>query len=95
MKPDYHFIKKDIQLRAVLRVVRDYLRYTYTPAFGFFQSVGSLLALASMFAAAMNDEPLIILLIFCVYVSIFFTAMLVSLLSFYKYRTHYNNVFSK
>jgi hypothetical protein len=88
MKPEYSFIKKDIQIRDVLRVVRDYLRYTYTPAFGIVQGIGSLLALASMFAAAMNDEPLIILLIFCVYIAIFSTAMLASLFAFRRYRNH-------
>jgi hypothetical protein len=95
MKPDYTFIKKDIEMRNVLRLVRDYLRYTFTPAVGFVQGIGSLIALASMFAAAMIDEPLIMLLIFCVYVSIFFTAMLVSLIAFYRYRNHYNKVFNK
>jgi hypothetical protein len=95
MKPSYITIKKDIQIRNGLRVLRDFLRYTFTPAFGIVQGIGSLLALASMFAAAIMDEPLFMLLIFCVYTAAFFTAMLASLISFSRYRNHYNKVFNK
>lgn len=77
-----------------MNAFQDYLRYTFTPATTIVLVMGALAALTAIVVFAIC-KPLLIVIIFCVYVSIFITAMVLSLFAWIRYRKFYNSVFHK
>lgn len=71
----------------------DFIRYTFTAAFGLMQSIGSLFTLITMLLVL--NEPLWVITIFCLHVSIFFSAVVISFFNWRKYRSHYKNLFKR
>lgn len=86
------FIKMIIRSHPFLMNVGDYLRYTFTGAFGFVQCIGSLVGLIIIVLA--KNNPLLILIIFCLYITLFTVAMVITFFKWRKYRTHYKRVFN-
>lgn len=69
----------------VVRVLSDYLVYTFTTATAIVLVTGALIALTAIVVFAL-DEPVLIVAIFSVYLGIFLTAMAAGLVGFLKYR---------
>lgn len=67
------------------RLFNDFIRYTFTPLFGFVLVVLALIALLGMALAFLRNEPLLAVLTFSSYYAIFFTAMLISYLQYNRY----------
>jgi len=80
-----------LRRQPILLAAGDFIRYTFTAAFGLIQSVGSLGSLVAI--VLVLNEPLWVIVIFCLYVSVFFSAMAISFFNWRKYRNHYKNIF--
>jgi ABC-type nickel/cobalt efflux system permease component RcnA len=91
MPYNYGFIRSAMQRQERMRLVGDYMRYTFTAAFGIVQSMGALVTLIIM--VLVRNNPLLILEIFCLYVGIFLVAMVISFFAWRKHRRFYKSVF--
>jgi len=93
MPYSYGFIRSAMQRQERMRLIGDYLRYTFTAAFGIVQSIGALVTL--IITVLVRNNPLLILNIFYLYGSIFLVALVISFFSWRKHKRFYNSVFKK
>jgi len=93
MPYNYQFIRNAMRRQERMRMIADYMRYTFTPAFGIVQSIGALVTLITM--VLVRNNPLLILNIFFLYTIIFLVAIVISFLAWRRHKRFYKSVFQK
>lgn len=90
----YQWSKRDKEIRQLMAVATDYLRYTFTPSFSLVALIVGLGAFATVTAMFYRFEPLLAVSIFFGYTGFLLVAMVASFTRWKRYRQHYS-VFNK
>lgn len=85
------WLKRDKTLTDTLKVLSDYLRYTFTPAFSLVLLICGLGAFAIMTILFYRFEPLMAVLIFCSYAGFLLVVMVASFRKWKRYKEFYNS----
>lgn len=89
------YVKRDKKLNEAAVQISEFVRYAFTPSFGFVMLVGAQCFLSIVTILLYRFQPLVAVVIFCGYTGLFGMVMIVSVIAFRKYKSHYNSVFKK